>query len=745
MARYPTFEEYHEKSNYHDGIQRCDDLLRKSPNDIQLLTTKFQLLNTQSEDDSNAVLDQLASLPTPIQDLTDICQIEMAVVEARAHLYPPRTTAGPQVAKLWEHAVKATGSMNRSLDIVSTRWERAVFDGRLGDMQQALIQLKALQPRNRVVYMAHAALTQMLSRRSDDLQAKLALGLARKAVSERFDEDAKLDCRVPGQIFAKQGSEGDVRRVEGGRFAESKQIWDELKRLKGVEANGQSTTEVSHAAHDEGVVAEIAQQKAHFAELIQTDAAVDTIRSFAADAIALFSKAMSANTGVRRSPADAAFLAISAIVRVWEQTSHQHYLIHAAAVAESLLRFNEHIHEARLILVYLYMRLGLASLAIRFFDSLSVKEIQHDTVGHVLFTRLSLLHPHATLVKTRETYDPLRQLRRALDVYVRCEDKLADTEAGVLHHGQTGMLFDLHELRDTLKFSLARRIMALEWRRAGRLMKNKSEAHDSLAGMGPQVVRNWMEARDNRDLNAAFDHGYNVERVLHGVDGQVPGGVWVAYGLAADSAWALATGQTSAAAGDVQAWEATMTDVQTKARSSAGPATAPGMTETEFAAGELAYHTLRMLLLHRADDAPKLSDAVPAVSTALGHLQIDTLVGSDAALAETLLAHYAYTDVLRTCIAACDTVTPSAAPAQREALSSLQKRAREAFATLARHATEQQARVKTPAVRQLMAWDEGVWEAVLGLGSAGEMDRFCEAVAGSAREGWEGVGKVKMV
>ncbi|MGG6498888.1 UNVERIFIED_CONTAM: hypothetical protein NY603_38760, partial [Bacteroidetes bacterium 56_B9] len=70
-----------------------------------------------------------------------------------------------------------------------------------------MIQLKQFQPKNRSIYMAHAAYTQLLSKSKDDLQSKLALGLARKAVSENFDADSSLDCRVAGQIFAIQGSE----------------------------------------------------------------------------------------------------------------------------------------------------------------------------------------------------------------------------------------------------------------------------------------------------------------------------------------------------------------------------------------------------------------------------------------------------------------------------------------------------------------------------------------------------------
>lgn len=802
MARYPTLEDYHARRNYSDGVKRCDDLLRKSPNDIQLLTTKFKLLATQSsqqadsthKDDSTAVLETLATLPNPIQDLTDLCQIEMAAVEAAQTTHPPLLTAGPQISKLWDAAVKATPSLTRKLDIMSTRWERAVFDDRLADMQLALIQLKALQPRNRVVYLAHAAVTQMLSSTEGDLQGRLAVGLARKAMGPGFEGagDAGLDWRVPGQIFAVQGLVEEVTGVSRGKGGESRQVWEFLRgleRREGKEGKAVDAVVLDPAAvpAKEWLVAEIARLKQEFAGLIAAQASVDTIRAFAMNAIRLFHSATTTlSTNARRSPADACFLAISATVRLFEQTTSLNYLLHTAYLAEHLLTTHPDIHEARLILVYIYMRLNLASLAITYFDSLNVKEIQHDTISHVLFTRLSLLHPHPTLLKAKkETYDPLRQLRRGLDVYVRCEAKLAETEASVLHHGQTGMLLDLHELRENLRFSLARRIAVLEWRRAGRLMRNKCEDHDSLSSMGPHVVRNWTESKDNRDFNAAFDYGYRVETMLHGTGVALPGKAWVAFALAADTAWCLATDQPPAVVDLGDAWTLAIREATTSTKSTDGtPATAAnlGLTPPELLAGTLAQRVLTLLLLARqphnatstnnsdsssssSEPANKpshhLASALQAVSTALTDLNIPSLTSTQEPLATHLPDHYLYADALRTVLAACtaltkkDPTTTAAAavtPSLSPDIEALRKHAREGFAALQRHAVEQVAGIKGKGVRELMMReDEGLWEAVLELDQSssssggGGVDGFCEVVGEAAREGWEGVGRIRVV
>ncbi|KAI7081529.1 hypothetical protein KC356_g9065 [Hortaea werneckii] len=757
MARYPTFEEYDAAGDHSEGIKRCDELLQRSPDDIHLLTTKFKLLSVnpsapstqEKENGSTAVLNHLTTLATPIKDPSDLCRIEMAVVESQAHTYPPPTTAGPQVAKLWENAVKASPNLNQKLDLISTRWERAVFDSRPADMQQTLIQLKALQPRNRVVYMAHAALTQMLSLKSDDLSAKLALGLARKAVSEKFDqEDARLDCRVPGQVFAVQGAREDVEKVKGTRFGESKQVWEFLrkglgeKEVNGGEGeNGSAGSDPSKVVEgQESLPAEIEKSKQQFATLIRNEAPSSEIRSFAIDAIRLFHTATT--SGARRSPADACFVAISATIRLFEQTTCQYYLLHAAYLAESLLRVNEHIHEARLILVYLYMRLGLASLAMKYFDSLNVKEIQNDTIGHVLFTRLSFLHPHPTTVRKKETYDPLKQLRRILDVYVRCEDKLADTEANVLHHGQTGMLFDLHELRDSLRFSRTRRLALLEWRRIGRLMRNKCDEHDALSGVGPQVARNWIEARENRDFNAAFDFGYNVETVLHGVDGKVPGQAWVAYSFVADCIWSLATGQ-HALFSDA---EALRDEVASRLQDVPG-GSLQGVTEPERLAGELALQLLSVLIhtQSKTPDETKLAESLTSSTVALDNLKLQDLLSTDDSLAEHLEHHYVFADAVRLVIATCNAISGKSPTSVSEKCQELQQRAKDLFTKIQRHATEQQVRRKAPGVRQLMAQDnEEVWKELHVFGGK-EMDGFCEDVAKAAKEGWEGLGRVKFV
>ena len=42
MARYPTFDEYAKRGAYVEGINRCNELLQRSPKDLQLLLVKLK-------------------------------------------------------------------------------------------------------------------------------------------------------------------------------------------------------------------------------------------------------------------------------------------------------------------------------------------------------------------------------------------------------------------------------------------------------------------------------------------------------------------------------------------------------------------------------------------------------------------------------------------------------------------------------------------------------------------------------
>ncbi|GAB7332906.1 hypothetical protein MBLNU13_g04619t1 [Cladosporium sp. NU13] len=710
MARYPTYDEYRDKPK--KGITKCDELLKRTPKDIQLLATKSQLLTELGDTaKAQATIDQLLAIQPPTRDLQELSLIEDAVVEhLQANSFPQPLSAGPEVAKIWENAFKAATSINYKLDLQSLRFTRAIFDNRLQDAQQALIQLKLLSPKNRVFYMAHAAVTQMLSTGNEDLSSRLALMLAKKAVSEKFDEVKDLDCRVPGQIFAIQGKKEDVEGVKGGRFGESKQVHDALREVKksnGEEAFAGLKLDDAKFGTPEWLDATIAERKAKFSTQLK-DSDRNALYSFAAETTETYRKAVQSIDQFRyRHVCQLVFLAISALVKVWEQHSETDALLQAAFIGEMLLRNNQHIHEAKVILIHLYMRLDLATLALRHWDSLSVKEIQLDTMGHVFLTQLSTTHPHkATTTTTTRSNDPLAIATQALSMYVRCEQKLAECEANVLNNGQTGMILDLHELRENLRLSLSRRIFSLEQRRLARFFR--SPALDANAvHVEPRLTAHWLNAKDNRDFAAAFNYGYSAERALH-----APGDAqaYILHSLVADTAWCLA----NSAIPPIKDTPTLLQKLSELDPSTTSPASA------------LSLATLNLLTTPTNQTLTSLKSTLQPLLPTL----------SSQPLKPTYLA----LDALRTLLAALKHVEqqhPKALP--KAELDALRKQADEGMAKLQAHAKERARKASGQSVRAGFGKEGGVWSMFDGE----EVGSFAGRVADAEGMGWEGVGRVK--
>jgi N-terminal acetyltransferase B complex non-catalytic subunit len=749
MARYPTFDEYARNGKHDQGIARCDELLTRTPKDVQLLTVKLQLICHfhPSSDEGPKVLEQLVSITPPLQDLQEIVPIEVAVVDSFKNTHPLPLTAGPAVAKLWENAFKANANVNYRLDLLSVRFQRAIYDNRIQDAQQALIHLKSVQPKNRALYLAHTAYTQLLSEKPDDLQSKLALGLARKAVSENFDDDKTLDCRVAGQIFAIQGSEKDLESIKDRQpFRESKQVYEALQLHKQGDA-GDASGSASAGAESatlsprKWLEAEVAKKKNELKTLMDDEASEDAIAKFVADATLLFHKAItSLDLGLRnRVAAEPCYLAISGLVKLFSTTNVETHLLQAAFLAERLLAFNEHVHEARLVLVYLYMRLGLGRDAMRLFDSLNIKEVQFDTVGHTLFTRLSSTSPFRANIGPKTVYDPHERTYKALQIYPRHENKVFETEAAVLEHSQTGMIFDLNQLRSELRQSWMRRVIILEHRRTARLSGKGFGKHTS--DIGPRVVANWTVTKDNRDFNAAFDYGYNVERALHSRNGTIPGTTWLIYNLATDTAWSLANKQVPLITDTPQLLETLTAALQAEEPPSE-------LTAPERRAAALITTLLPPLHALQTGTPPSPS-SLDAIASALTALSIPDLLKTPAAtLTEHLHDHHIFTDALLIVVRTCKSLkesakdSPAAHPIPADAVARVQHAALQAIRDLQAHATEQSAALRVRNVADRLVGG-ALGAELAGFGDPAVQDFAAVAVA-AAKEGWDGVGKITM-
>jgi N-terminal acetyltransferase B complex non-catalytic subunit len=103
---------------------------------------------------------------------------------------------------------------------------------------------------------------------------------------------------------------------------------------------------------------------------------------------------------------------------------------------------------------------------------LSVKQIQYDSVAHILFTRLSTVHPHsAPPVEGAEykDFDPLSAFVQALNFFRNSEANTMRFRTAGLDEGAYVNTEEIIELRRCLSNSITRRMYALDARRVQRL------------------------------------------------------------------------------------------------------------------------------------------------------------------------------------------------------------------------------------------------------------------------------------
>ena len=168
---------------------------------------------------------------------------------------------------------------------------------------------------------------------------------------------------------------------------------------------------------------------------------------------------------------DACYLAVSALIRLYELEDNITYLFQAAYLLETGPS-TETAHPGKVLLVYLETELGLHSMAMQQYASLRVREIQQETMAHSLLTRISVNHPWSLDQRGEASVDPYEIIDNALDMFVSTDKRLATSQTSLMEKGQCDLVFELQDLRDTLARSYTRRMLILEQCRIARLTEN---------------------------------------------------------------------------------------------------------------------------------------------------------------------------------------------------------------------------------------------------------------------------------
>jgi len=184
---------------------------------------------------------------------------------------------------------------------------------------------------------------------------------------------------------------------------------------------------------------------------------------------------------------EAALLSVLAILRLGttapinkngqQQIDHNH-TVRAMILLETVRSAFEDFYALTVVLIRLKAYLGQLSSAMATFTKLSVKNMQYETVAHLILTRISSLHPAATTYTTTnttnnhssesiDTFDPLSAIETGLTVLENADNALVRGIREGLRFNSYSNIHNSVDMRLQLRNSASRRVYAVEERSCG--------------------------------------------------------------------------------------------------------------------------------------------------------------------------------------------------------------------------------------------------------------------------------------
>lgn len=125
-----------------------------------------------------------------------------------------------------------------------------------------------------------------------------------------------------------------------------------------------------------------------------------------------------------------------------------------------------------LLLVKLYSYIGCGSLAMRAYQRLNIKQIQHNTLAHVMFDQISTLHPHPFAHNADDLSilgSPLDQFREQQKFYSNAPIQINKNIWRAFQLGSYKSIFELTDFKEKLSNSMAKVTSIVEGRKVSRL------------------------------------------------------------------------------------------------------------------------------------------------------------------------------------------------------------------------------------------------------------------------------------
>ena len=160
--------------------------------------------------------------------------------------------------------------------------------------------------------------------------------------------------------------------------------------------------------------------------------------------------------------------------------SESHSDSKAAVLVQALClaRATRHVYDRSYRVTILSSRLhlvgGLSSLAFSEFRELQLKEVQWDSLGHLVYTRISTLHPFAAADEasaqlSEQFRDPLEGMQYALQWGPHASKQLVDFIAKDVHDLPFDKLREFVDFKDSIGGSFTRALLHIECRRVQRM------------------------------------------------------------------------------------------------------------------------------------------------------------------------------------------------------------------------------------------------------------------------------------
>lgn len=243
------------------------------------------------------------------------------------------------------------------------------------------------------------------------------------------------------------------------------------------------------------MTAEINSLKLEYMLKVSKIRSTNLLEHFTSNCIRLYQTSLSLGKGRvysdNKPGDDACILAVMGLVLLSE-SGHKHYLLQIPPLLEFLLERSKHNYHALLVLIRVYMMLGAGSLAMKTYKRLAIKHMQHETLSHVLFTRLATLHPLPVFLKNtlgleNKDRDPIEGLEVALESYRMSARQSAVGKRLFLEKGRYNMLLGTLQVEDSMKRSITKAMWVFERRRMKRLVNydGEEEYFDVLGNEAP--------------------------------------------------------------------------------------------------------------------------------------------------------------------------------------------------------------------------------------------------------------------